>query len=160
MNKYVHSETSQHVMKLIQLGADVQVVRSNMVYVSFTLENGVEVAYAYNINKKNHYFLERIQPYPLAVKEFDSPDDVVNIILLDHRQFQNASNSKKMRNFIDINKSLHRTAKAFEDLFLYYNICRADVMEMEKHIEDMNKLINRIKTESQRVFFEKEPENI
>ena len=160
MNKYVHSETQQHVMKLIQIGADVNVIRSNMVYVSFILENGVEVSYVYNINKKNRYFLERIKPYPVAVKEFESPDDVVNIILLDYKQFKIAVKSKKIKNFIEINNSLHKTIKAFEDLFLYYNISRPDITEMEKHVQEMNALIKRINMESERLFFEKEPENL
>nr|HPJ24259.1 hypothetical protein [Bacillota bacterium] len=80
MNKYVDSETNQHVMKLVQMGANVTVVSSQMVYVSFDITEDVKVSYVYNINKKNKYFLERIRPYPLPVRVFDSAEDICNII--------------------------------------------------------------------------------
>ncbi|MGE0003535.1 MAG: hypothetical protein AB7S88_03640, partial [Candidatus Izemoplasmatales bacterium] len=90
MNKYVLSETNQHVMKLVQMGANVTVVSSQMVYVSFDITPEIKVSYVYNINKKNRYYLERIKPYPIAVKEFETADDICNIIKIDVEQFKNA----------------------------------------------------------------------
>jgi len=65
------AEVSQHTIKLQQLGAKVQVINSTLCYVQFDLD-GVQLQYVYNVNHKGNYFLERIQPYPLAIEEFDS----------------------------------------------------------------------------------------
>jgi len=100
MNKYVQSETNQHVMKLIQMGADVTVVSGQMVYVSFDINDEIKVSYVYNINKKNRYFLERIRPYPISVKEFETAEDICNIIKIDVEQFRNAVKSHNIHDFI------------------------------------------------------------
>jgi hypothetical protein len=113
MDKYVNSEVNQHLMKLLQLGANVQVVSGKLIYVKFVLSNDVEVAYVYNINKHNKYFLERLKPYKLPIREFDSAADVIEIIKIDVEQFKNACNSHKIKSFISINKDLHqRTRKS------------------------------------------------
>ena len=53
MNKYVWSETNQNIMRLMQIGANVTVISSQMVYVSFDISDEIKVSYVYNINKKN-----------------------------------------------------------------------------------------------------------
>jgi hypothetical protein len=160
MQKYINSETNQHIMKLIMLGANVQIVTGKTVYVKFKLKGDIEVAYLYNINKNNKYFLERIKPYPLSIKEFETTDDVVKTIQLDYEQFQNAVNSHNIKNFVDINKSLHKTIKQFEDLFLYYNLPANVVDDMREDILNIQKKITQSSTECSRVYFDKEPENL
>jgi len=160
MNKYVISETSQHVMKLRQLGASVQVVRSQMIYVVFKFNQDIEVEYVYNINKKNKYFLERIKPYPIPIKEFDTADDIVAIIAIDIDQFKNAVKSHKICDFININKNFHKTMMSFEDLFLYYNVPTKYVSKIKENIKEIDAIIKEATTESVRVFFDKEPENL
>ena len=81
-----------------------------------------KLSYVYNINRSNRYFLERLKPYPLPLKEYENEDDVIEMIRLDLEHFQNAAKSKNITSFIKINQELNRTAKAFEDLFLYYNV--------------------------------------
>lgn len=160
MQKYINSETNQHIMKLIMLGANVQVVTGKTVYVKFKLKNDVEVAYLYNINKHNKYFLERIKPYPLSIKEFETTDDVIKTIQVDYEQFQNAVNSHQIKNFIEINKSLHKSIKSFEDLFLYYNLS-TDVAEgIRDDILDIQKRIQEATNNCKRIFFEKDPDNL
>ena len=160
MDKYVNSEVNQHLMKLLQLGANVQVVSGKLIYVKFVLSNDVEVAYVYNINKHNKYFLERLKPYKLPIREFDSAADVIEIIKIDVEQFKNACNSHKIKSFISINKDLHHTIKSFEDLFLYYNIPTDCVSKLENSLKDIKEAIKKASTESNRIFFDKEPENL
>lgn len=160
MNKYVNSESDQHVMKLLLLGANVQLVSGKMVYVKFCLENNIEVSYVYHINKKNKYFLERIKPYPLPMKEFATADEVIEIIKVDYNQYKNVVKSKNIRGFINVNKELHSEMKSFEDLFLYYNISLEAIKEIEKSILRTRKLIQKAAESHDRVFFDKEPDNL
>lgn len=159
-NRYVNSETNQHTMKLVQMGADVKVISSKLVYVSFMLENDFEVSYVYNVNKKNKYFLERIKPYPLVVNEFDSQEDLVSIIKIDLDQFKNAVNSHNVLSFIKIARSLNHTVKSFEDLFLFYNVSEASINKIHDEIKLVNELIHDTKETSKRVYFKKEPDTL
>ncbi len=160
MNKYVISETSQHVMKLRQLGASVKVVPSQMIYVAFKFNDDIEVEYVYNINKHNKYFLERIKPYPIPIKEFDTADDIVAIIAIDIDQFKSAVKSHKICDFININKDLHKSMMSFEDLFLYYNVPTKYVTKIKENIIEIDEIIKEATQESKRIFFGKEPENL
>lgn len=157
MKRYIGAEASEHEMKLIQMGAQVEQINGKMCYVRFKLDS-MNVDYAYNINKKGRYFLERISPYPLPIREYENESDIVKVIDIDIRQFKNAINSKNYETFTDINKELHMTIKAFEDLFLYYNVpaMKAEsIMEKIKQIQDE---IHETQSQSERVFFEKEPD--
>lgn len=160
MNKYVDSEVNQHIMKLIQLGANVQVVGGKMIYVKFVLTNDCEVSYVYHVNKNKKYFLERIKPYPLPLKEFNCVKDVINIINIDLEQYRNACNSHNIRDFITINKELHHTIKAFEDLFLYYNIPTECVEKIKSNIDEIKSVISKNISDKNRIFFDKDPDNL
>lgn len=159
MIKYINSEASQHEMKLTQMGAQVRQINGKMHYVKFEVGN-VQVAYVYNINSKNKYFLERVKPYPLPIKEFDNEDDVLQIIEIDIKQFQNACCSRNIDDFIKINQELNLTIKEFEDLFLYYNVPEIETEIIMNKISEIHKEIYKTKQSSKRVFFEKDPENI
>lgn len=160
MNKYINSEASQHVMKLLLLGANVQLVSGKMVYVKFSLENGIEVAYVYHINKKNNYFLERISPYPLPIREFSSPEEVIDIIQLDYEQYKNAAKSANIKEFVNLNKEMHTIMKSFEDLFLYYNVSADALNTIKKSVYDAKEAIRKASADHDRVFFDKEPDNL
>ncbi len=160
MNKYTVSEANQHKMKLVQMGADVHMVNGKMVYVNFKLNSDIEISYSYNINHHNKYFLERITPYPLSIKEFDCADDVVEVIKIDHLQYLNAIKSHNIDRFISVNKDLHKTIKSFEDLYLYYNIPCEYIIKIQEHIGEINAIVTEVKEHADRVFFDKEPENL
>lgn len=159
MRKYILSEASQHDMKLIQLGAKVEQVSSKMCYVKFELEN-LELVYVYNINKKGKYFLERMKPYPLPIKEYNCESDVIDIIKIDLEQFKNASNSKNIDEFININSELNKTIKQFEDLFLYYNVPKFEADIILDKILEIQEQIKETKNTSDRLYFKKNPDNI
>ncbi len=160
MNKYVVSETNQHVMKLIQMGAHVTVVASQMVYVSFDISEDIKVSYVYNINKNNEYFLERIRPYPLPVRVFESADDICSIIKIDIEQFKNAAKSHNIHEFIKKNQDFHNIILMFEDLFLYYNTSKETFDQLSLDINDIYETIIKAKETSKRVYFGKEPDNL
>lgn len=159
MQKYINSEASQHEMKLRQLGAKVEKVSGKTLFVEF-LVNGVEISYTYNINKKGKYFLERIKPYPLPIKEFDTEDDVIDLIDIDIKQFSNAVKSKNIITFIEISKQLNRLNKEFEDLYLYYNIPKEKMRSIMGKLHAIHEEIIETKECCDRVFYGKDPENI
>jgi hypothetical protein len=160
MNKYIKSEVTQHIMKLLQLGANVQVVDGKMVYVKYLITPTFEVSYVYHVNKHKKYFLERIKPYPLPIKEFDTVNDVIDIIKIDIEQYTNAINCSKTKKVIEINSKLHQSIKCFEDLFLYYNIEDETIDKIEKSLDEINNQIKEASKKSKRVYFKKEPDNL
>lgn len=156
MKRYIGAEASEHEMKFIQMGAKVEQINSKMCYIRFEL-GSLNVEYAYNINKKGKYFLERIKPYPLPINVFEKEEDIVEVIAVDIRQFKNAINSKNIDKFIDINNELHTMIKAFEDLFLYYNVPSFKAGAIMEKIKGIEEEIHETQRQSERVFFEKDP---
>lgn len=159
MQKFINAEASQHEMRLIQLGAKIDQVHSKLCFVQFDLD-GFAIEYAYNINKKGQYFLERIKPYPLPVKTFDDQADMVEIIRIDVEQFKNAKRSKNIDAFLTINKALLQAAHRFEDLFLYYNVPSIEAEIILDKIREIEAEIDKVRDTSERLFFEKDPDNL
>lgn len=159
MRKYINAEASQHDMKLIQLGAKVEQINSKMCYVKFDVE-GVELVYVYNINKKGKYFLERVKPYPLPIKEYEKESDIIDIIKIDLEQFKNAVHSRNINAFISINSELNKTIKQFEDLFLYYNVPKIETQIILDKIKEIQDEIKKTKDSSERLYFKKDPDNL
>lgn len=158
--KYAHSELTQHTMVLKLMGADISTISSEMVYVSFKITDEIEVSYVYNVNRKDKYFLERIKPYPVVVKEFQTAKEVIDLIKLDVEQFRNAVLSHKVSSFIEVNKSLHKSILSFEDLFLYYNVDQEHIDVIQESIDNINAEIKKAAAKSKRVFLKKEPDNL
>jgi len=142
MRKFINAELIEHSVKLSQMGARVQVVNSKMCFVLFEFEE-LEVSYVYNINKKGRYFLERIRPYPLALREFEEERDVIQTIAVDALKFKNARKSHNIDLFVRVNCELNELQSKFEALFLNYNVSKTDVEGLLKDIDDIN---NRIET--------------
>ena len=152
----MNAEIMEHDFKLRQMGADVYVVNSKMCYVLFMVGRH-EVSYVYNINTKGRYFLERIKPYPLPLREFESEADVIEVIEIDLEQFKNASNSHNIDTFIDINKRFNMSLKKFEDLFLYFNVSKETADQIQEHLDDIDNLIEETKSTANRIYFKKNP---
>ena len=156
---YLNVEASQQEMKLIQMGAKVEQINSKMCYIKFIIE-GIPVEYVYNLNKKNKYFLERIKPYPLAIRSYEKVEDIVNVIEVDVRQFRNVVKSKNVQSFVNITNEFIGIIKRFEDLILYYNVPAEEVGVIMSKIDEINQEITKTKETANRVFFDKEPENL
>lgn len=159
MRKLIEAEVTLQTMKLQQMGAKVHVISSKMCYVKFDL-SGFQVEYAYNINKHGNYFLERIAPYPLPLREFDREDAVIDIIEIDLEQFKNAIKSHNIDSFININRKLTQTIKRFEDLFLYYNVPAEENDIIFKKLSEIDEEIEKTKASSKRIYFRKDPDNL
>ncbi len=157
--QFLDLEKDIHELKLRQMGAIVEDIRGIMHYVRFDIE-GTVVKYAYHINKKGKYFLQRRSPYPLNVGTFESKEDVMNIIQHDIAQMKNAKHSKKFDKFIEINKSLSNIMRNFEDLYLYYNVNRTQTEKIEETIQHLKNLVFETRDMSERVYFEKDPDTL
>ncbi len=159
MKDLIDAELSYNSMKLRQFGGDVTVINSKMCYVKFNIE-GLKVSYVYNINKDGKYFLERMLPYPIPIKEFDYEDDIADLIAIDLEQFQNASRSSHIEQFIEINKKLHHTIQKFEDLFLYYNVPEENTEKIAEKLLEIDAEIARTKATAKRVYHKKDPDSL
>jgi hypothetical protein len=159
MRNLMNAEALEHSMKLQQMGGKVNIINSKLCYVDFDI-SGFHIQYVYNINKKGNYFIERIKPYPLALKEFENEKDVVDIIAIDVEQFKNAIKSHHSPEFVDSGRAFVNVLKKFEDLYLYYNISTEDMEVMTEKIKDIELFISNVKKESKRVYFKKEPDNL
>lgn len=159
MQRLMNAEIMQHELKLRQMGADIQVINSKMCFVEFKVGK-YDIAYCYNVNAKGRYFLERIKPYPLALREFDTEEDVITIIEIDLEQFKNASQSHNIDRFVDINKKLNLILRKFEDLFLYYNVPRETLEAIYGNLEAVGEIIDGGKRDENRLYYKKEPESL
>lgn len=151
MRQLINAEVSQHTMKLQQLGAKVSVVNSTLCYVNFDI-SGFVLQYVYNVNHKGNYFLERTKPYPLAISEFDSEHDVVELIKKDVAKFRNALKCHHIDRFIDIARTINRTFTDFEDTFLNYNIPGDKVDKIFKKIQALSLEIEIIRENAAGLF--------
>jgi len=140
------------------LGARVLDIQGIMFYIKFTLKNNIKLSYIYHLNPDNTYFLERIKPYSMAIGDFNNEEDIVDTIKVDLEQFENAINSKNFNTFIDIDHKISKLARLFEDLYLYYNIKPEDLVNLEDEVYKLLETIIEIKSNSQRVYFKKDPE--
>lgn len=145
--------------KLRDIGCEVISIQGIMFYIKYKLDD-FKISYMYHINEDNTYYLERIKPYVVSIGDLKSEEDVVNLIKIDINQFQNAKKSKNFQSFIDVDTELSKTVKTFEDLFLYYNISEEDTTLVKEEIEKIEDLLKEVKSRSQRIFYDKDPENI
>lgn len=151
MRSIIKSEVSQHTLKLQQLGAKVDVINSTLCYVNFDI-CGFGLQYVYNVNIKGNYFLERTKPYPLAISEFDSEQDVVKLIKEDVDKFRNALKCHHIDSFITIARQINRTFTSFENTFLNYNIPGEKVEKIYKKIQALELEIEIIRDNAAALF--------
>lgn len=146
-------------MMLRQMGAEVILYHGLQCFVRFRIE-GLEISYAYNINRKDKYFLQRLKPYPMPAGVFENVNDVVDAIKIDIDQFKNALKSKNFEKFISINKDMLKGVRVFEDFFLYYNVSSEVLDEIAEDIKKVNEKLRKSIENSERVYFESEPKGL
>lgn len=151
MRSIVNAEVSQHTMKLQQLGAKVNVINSTLCYVNFDV-SGFVLQYVYNVNYKGNYFLERTKPYPLALQEFDSERDVVDLIRKDVDKFKNALKCHHIDEFVTMARDINKTFRSFEETFLNYNIPGDKVNKIYKKIQALGLEIEIIQDNAKELF--------
>ncbi len=147
---------SHHRLKLQQYGGIVNQINSKVCYVNFKVGD-IDVEYVYNVNHHDKFFIERIKPYPEPLDTFTNEKAVVDQILDDVERFKVANNSKNIKEFININKSLNNLIRMFEDLYLYYNVPKEGADEISNEIEEIMKKVHELSEKSERVYFKSEP---
>ncbi|SEF38622.1 hypothetical protein SAMN05660865_00036 [Caloramator fervidus] len=157
--KQINVKETMHEMLLRQMGANVVCFLGKQCFVKFNI-NGYEVSYAYNINAKEKYFLQRVKPYPMIAGVFEDLRDVVNMIQIDVEQFKNVIESGKFEKFLELNKKILDTARNLEDLFLYYIVDEEVFDEISKEIEKVREKIHECAAPEKRVYFKKDPETL
>jgi hypothetical protein len=143
--------------ELRSLGARVLDIQGIMFYVKFKIK-GYKISYIYHLNPDNTYFLERVKPYSMVIGDFNTEEDIVDIIKVDIEQFQNAMNSNNFERFIDVDNNISKLVRIFEDLYLYYNINTQDIDSLNQDIKRILGTIKEIKSHSNRVYFKKDPD--
>ena len=80
---------------LRQMGAtSIKEVRNGILYIAkFELSDDLRVTYVFDVTKRNKYFLQRVEPYPMSHGDFDGADEVIDFIRRDISKFQSAKNS-------------------------------------------------------------------
>ena len=157
--KFINAEEMVHSMKLRQMGGDLTVINSKLCYVKFNI-NGIELKYEYNLNKHNKFFLERIKPYPRPIKEYNTEDDVIEVIKIDIEQFNNVKSKEKLLEFIDISNYMNKIIAKYEDLFLYYDVGEQSLLDIKETVDDIGKQIEHTKSTCERIFHKKDPESL
>lgn len=146
------------IEELRQLGAKVISIQGIMFYVKFKVKD-TKISYMYHVKTDNTYYLERIKPYFMSIGDYHSEEDVIDIIKIDLEQFKNAMNSKNFNEFIDVDQSITKLVRYFEDLYLYYNVKKDDLGIIKDEVNIILDKILEIKGRSERVYHKKDPES-
>jgi hypothetical protein len=134
-------------LKLNQMGAtQITKLRSNMYIVDFTLENGMEISYVFNITKHDKYFLQRMRPYAMVQGKYANTKEITQFIKEDLRRFRTAEHSTNFEEFVDISRKGVQLSQELENLFLHYNVDKVTLDEMNgtlsrmmMHLEQLQK---------------------
>ncbi len=143
--------------ELRSLGAHVLDIQGIMFYLKFKI-SGHKISYIYHLNPDNTYFLERVKPYSMVIGDFNTEEDIVDVIRIDIDQFKNAMNSHNFSKFIEVDNNISKLVRIFEDLYLYYNIEENDIDTLNKDLKNVLHTIKDIKSRSNRVYFKKDPD--
>lgn len=136
---------------LRQIGATkITRVRGYLYFIKFKIDD-LDITYTYNINHKNQYFLQRIEPYPLGKGIFDKEIEIVSFIQKDLSKFEKAKKLDNFNNFLNLNNSITSLTTDVENLFLNYDISEVNISQLEEtlnafsdKIEECKKNINNI----------------
>jgi len=141
-----------------RMGAKVIDLHGTMCIVKFMIDD-VKLNYIYHTNKDNSFFLERTKPYVIPMGDFDTEEDILEIIRIDFEQFNNAVHSSNFDEFIEIDTNIAKLVRTFEDLFLYYNVSKDSLNEIRQKTEEILEKIVDVKSSSERLYFKKEPDS-
>lgn len=134
-------------MQLTQMGAKVTNLHGLVSFIQFNLEQ-TELFYVYNINRKNQFFLQMVKPFSTGAGVFHKPQDIVQYIKNDLKQFKNASNSNVFPEFINVNQALCSTIRDIKDIFMTYNVPRNKMLQIKEKIDEISALLDGIKRTS------------
>lgn len=148
------------VMKLKEMGAKIQFVSGKICHVRFE-EAGIQIEYAYSINSKGKYHLDRLKPYPLPLREFVKEEKLIEIIEIDLEQFRNAIRAQKnLQEFIETSTKFHHMFQRFEDLYLYFDITSDTLEDIHHKLNEIDEVIKTATKSHTRIYHKKEPDNL
>lgn len=143
--------------RLRLLGATkIEKVSGVLYFVKFELDDHLEVSYAYNINAKDKYFLQRVKPYPIPEGLFSDEEQVVAFIQRDLQKFKNAQHSRNFKSFVELGRTMNQVSKDMESLFLNYNVEKVDIDRLIKEFKLIQKTIQESKDHSTHVMLTEE----
>ncbi|MEG0855982.1 MAG: hypothetical protein RSG52_05845 [Terrisporobacter sp.] len=138
-------------MLLRQIGAtSITRVRGYLYFIKFQMDD-LEITYTYNINHKDQFFLQRINPYPLGKGIFKDEFEIVEFIKKDLKKFRAAHELIDFDKFLEINTKINNLINSTENLFLNYDVRDIDISELENILEDYEKIIESRKSKSKKV---------
>ena len=126
---------------LRQIGATkITKVKGYLYFIKFKIGD-LDINYTYNINHKNQYFLQRIEPYPLPKGVFDNEIEIVSFIKKDLVKFKKAKKLENFDEFLKLNNNITNLTNEVEHLFLNCDISNLDIDYLQNYL---NVFINKI----------------
>lgn len=130
---------------LRQIGAtQITKVKGYLYFIKFKIGD-LDINYTYNINHKNQYFLQRIEPYPLGKGVFSNEFEIVSFIKKDLTKFRNARKLDNFDKFLELNNIITSLTTDIETLFLNYDISTLDINQLEESLDIFSKKIENFK---------------
>lgn len=142
---------------LRQLGANkIKKVHGNLYFIKFILENDFEVMYTYNINAKNQYFLQRIEPYPIPHGTFSNEVKIVDFIKKDIAKFKAGIKSKHFDEFLEATAQANKFVRQLDDFYLNYHVEENSLIseslgQINIAIDNLNKRLESIINHSKKI---------
>lgn len=134
-------------MRLTQMGAKVTSLHGIVSFIHFTIDQ-TELFYVYNINAKDEYFLQMVKPYPAGAGIFSKPQDIIEYIKKDIRQFQNATNSNVFGEFVAVNQGLYTLIRSIKCVFMTYNVPKEKMRQIKEKVDEIAALLDEIRSTS------------
>lgn len=130
---------------LRQIGATkITKVKGYLYFIKFKIDD-LDITYTYNINHKNQYFLQRIEPYPLGKGVFNKEIEIVSFIKKDLEKFKKAKRLDNFDKFLNLNNTITSLTTDVENLFLNYNISDINISQLEESLNDFANKIESFK---------------
>ncbi len=142
---------------LRQLGASkIQKVQGDLYFIKFILENNLEVMYTYNINAKNQYFLQRIEPYPLPQGAFSNQIKLVDFIKQDVHKFKEGIKSKYFDDYLETTAQANKFIRLLDDFYLNYKVEEDSLVsdslsQINTAIDNLNKRLESMINHSKKI---------
>jgi hypothetical protein len=89
-----------------------------------------------------------VKPYPVAAGVFSKPQEIVQYIKDDIRQFQNASKSHVFSEFVTVNQALSDSVRNIKDSFMKYNVPIDKMQKIKEKVDEISNLLDDIKKTS------------
>lgn len=129
-----------------QLGASkVEELEGSLYYIEFPVTDCCTLSYTFNINDKNEYHLQRIEPYPFAHDPIKGEEDVIAFIKKDLARFRNAAKSNNFEKFVESVNKLITIGEQMDDLFLNFNVDKKAIEDIARHLDKIEAHIAEVK---------------